>query len=67
MRFYKIKAPGAFRFGTSQADAKAKRDTLVAKVGCKKKDVKIEEVEVPTSKDSLALFINELAAKADKE
>jgi hypothetical protein len=66
MRCYLVTGPGAKRYGSTQADAHAKRDALVDKLGCKKKDVEIEEVEVPVSKADLLEFINGLCAEADK-
>jgi hypothetical protein len=66
MRCYLVTGPGAKRYGSTQADARAKRDELVDQLGCKKKDVEIEEVEVPVSKADLLEFINGLCAEADK-
>lgn len=65
MRCYLITAPGAKRYAATNALSKTVRDELVVQMGCKKKDVEIEQVEVPTAKADLLEFINELAAEAD--
>lgn len=66
MRCYLVVGPGAKRYGSTQADARTKREELVELIGCKKKDVEIEEVEVPVSKADLLEFINGLCAESDK-
>lgn len=66
MRCYLVKGSGAKRYAATQADSRAKREELVSLLGCKKKDVDITEVEVPTSKADLLEFINELCAESDK-
>ena len=71
MRVYKVEATigavVATRYGSTAADGKVKRDELMAKFGASKKEVTVEQVEIPTSKADLLLFINELSAKADAE
>lgn len=67
MRCYQVTGPGAKRYAATNADARAKRDELVEQLGCKKKDVEIEQVEVPTAKAELLEFINELCAELDEE
>jgi hypothetical protein len=57
---------GAIRFAKSVAHSRELRDQLVEKLGCRKKDVSIdEEVEIPTKKDELIDFLNELLAPYD--
>lgn len=68
MRAYKVSAGIHIRLAASQADARAKRDELVDKFNFKKKDVLIEELELPTGKAELLPAINELlSAHDDKE
>lgn len=70
MRAYKVSAVEdgeviGFRYGATQADAREKRDELVELFGVKKKDVTIEEEEIPVAKAELIEFINGLAALGD--
>lgn len=53
-----------FLIASTQADAKEKRDELVDDLGIKKKDVNIEEIEIPNSKQELLDFINEQITEA---
>jgi len=70
MRAYKVTAAEGetvlgFRFGSTQADAKAKRDELMEQFSIKKSAIETEEVEIPVAKAELLAFINELAAGQD--
>ena len=74
MRAYKVSAiekdgDEEFTLGTryagTNAEARATRDQLVEQFGVKKKDVSIEEAEVPTAKADLLVFINELLTEQD--
>ena len=70
MRAYKVIAvDGAaqlgFRFAGTAAESKIKRDELVAQFSIKKKDVSIEDCEVPTGKAELLEFLNTMAAEQD--
>lgn len=70
MRAYKVVAAEGdttlgFRFGSTQADAKEKRDSLMEQFSIKKSAVLIEEVEIPVAKAELLAFINELAEGQD--
>lgn len=71
MRVYKVEATigvtVATRYGSTAADGKVKRDELMAKFGASKKEMTVEQVEIPTAKADLLLFINELSAKADSK
>lgn len=67
MRCYLVTGPGAKRYAATNADARTKRDELVEQLGCKKKDVEIEQAEVPTAKAELLEFINGLCAELDEE
>lgn len=68
MRAYEVKtAGGATRYAGTNADAKEKRDALMAKFGLKKKDVVTTDIDIPTAKPDLLSFINELAAKTDPQ
>lgn len=66
MRCYLVKGPGAKRYASTNADARVIRDDLVAKLGCPKKDVEIDQTDVPTPKADLLKFINNLCAETDK-
>ncbi len=67
MRCYLVQGGGRKRYAGTQADARSTRDTIVEETGCKKKDVTIEEAEVPVAKAELIEFINGLCAETDKE
>ena len=67
MRCYLVTGPGAKRYAATNADARSTRDELVEQLGCKKKDVEIEQVDVPTAKAELLDFINGLCKKTDEE
>lgn len=67
MRCYLVKGPGAKRYAATNADARAKRDELVEQLGCKKKDVEIEQAEVPVAKAELLEFINGLCTELDEK
>lgn len=64
MRAYQVSAqPNGeiikFLIASTQADARVKRDELISDIpNLKKKDVVIEEIEVPTGKSDLIEFIN---------
>ena len=65
MRCYLIQAPGAKRYAGTQADARTKREELMALTNSKKKDVSIEEAEIPAGKSEQLDFINELCKELD--
>lgn len=70
MRAYQVTAKDGdtvlgTRYAGTQADARTKRDELMAQFDVKKKQVSIDEVEVPVAKAGLLEFINELASQAD--
>lgn len=67
MRCYLVTGPGAKRYASTNADARATRDELVEQLGVKKKDVDIEQVDVPTAKAELLEFINGLCAELDEK
>lgn len=67
MRCYLVKGPGAKRYAATNADARTTREELVEQLGCKKKDIEIEQTDVPTVKAELLDFINGLCKKLDKE
>ena len=61
MRLYKIGLPDAKpRFAGSMDGARAARRTLWESDGGRKMDIAIAEVEVPTNKEGLIAFLNEL-------
>jgi len=53
------------RYAGTNAEARATRDQLVEQFGLKKKDVTIEEAEIPVAKADLLAFINELLTEQD--
>jgi hypothetical protein len=69
MRAYKVstehnnddggKTP-VFRYAGTNAEARQTRDAMVNDYGVKKKEVTIEDVDIPTSKAELLDFINGL-------
>ena len=65
MRCYLVKGPGALRYASTNADARATRDELVEQLGVNKKDVDIVQTDIPVAKPELLKFINSLAVKAD--
>jgi hypothetical protein len=67
MRCYLVTGPGAKRYAATNADARATRDALVEQLDCKKKDVEIEQTDIPVAKVDLLDFINELCTELDKE
>ena len=66
MRCYLVTGPGAKRYASTNADAQANRDTLVEQLGCKKKDVEIEQTDILTAKAELLEFVNGLCAELDE-
>lgn len=67
MRCYLVTGPGAKRYASTNADARATRDELVEQLGCKKKDVEIEQTDIPTAKAELLEFVNGLCAEFDEK
>ena len=67
MRCYLVKGPGAKRYAATNADARTTREELVEQLDCKKKDIEIEQTDVPTAKAELLDFINGLCKELDEE
>jgi len=70
MRCYTVTtrtSPPLKRFAGTQADAKKTRDQLMVDADVKKKDVVIEETEVPVAKAALIQFLNDLIDSSNKE
>lgn len=65
MRCYLVTGPGTKRYASTNADARATRDEFVEKLGCKKKDVAIEQTDIPVGKADLLGFINALCSELD--
>lgn len=67
MRAYRVQDGEGkmIRFGGSQTEAKQKRDEIIETLGVKKKEVSIEEIEIPTSKTELLEFLNEFSSESD--
>ena len=67
MRCYLVQGGGRKRYAGTQADARVTRDAVAEETGVKKKDITIEEAEVPVAKAELLNFINELCIELDEE
>lgn len=65
MRCYLVTGPGAKRYAATNADARATRDELVEQLDCKKKEIEIEQTDIPVAKTDLLKFINGLCAELD--
>lgn len=65
MRCYRIEGGGRKRYAGTAADARQTRDDIMEETGVKKKDVSINEDEVPDDKAGKLQFINELCAELD--
>jgi hypothetical protein len=65
MRCYLVKCPGAKRYAATNADARTTREELVEQLGVKKKDIEIEQTDIPVAKADLLEFINGLCAETD--
>lgn len=63
MRCYLVKAPDACVYAGTNAAAREARRQLVEELGCKKSEVTIEQVDVPTAKDDLIGYLNRLLEK----
>lgn len=48
------------KFAGTQADARTARQAIVDEHGVKKKDVALDEIEIPTDKAGLLGFVNNL-------
>lgn len=67
MRLYRILTSDNKKFWEgSSAAASKKRTELTETLGCKRKDIEVEQVEVPTNKEGLIEFLNSLN-EADDE
>lgn len=53
------------RVAASQADGRIMRDAIMEEFGAKKKDVLLQPLDVPTKKEELIGFLNELYATID--
>lgn len=62
MKCYKVHTSMSTRYAASQTDARAKREDIVARTGCKKKDVQIEQIDVDTSKTGVIETLNAVCA-----
>lgn len=65
MRCYLIQAPGAKRYAGTAALARATRDELMELTNSKKKDVSIEDAEIPSDKNGQLDFVNALCTELD--
>ena len=65
MRCYRIEGGGRKRYAGTNAHARATRDELVIAGGLKKKDVSINDAEIPDDKQGKLAFINTLCEELD--
>jgi hypothetical protein len=65
MRCYLIQSARMKRYAGTNADATTTRNMIVEETGTRKKDVTIEQVDIPTAKSELLGFINGLCAESD--
>lgn len=65
MRCYLVQGGGRKRYASTNAVASATRNTIIAETGAKKKDVTIEQINIPVAKAELLEFINGLCAETD--
>ena len=67
MRCYTVQAKGFIRYAGTNAKAKEIRNEFfIEQLNFTKKDVTIEDAEVPLAKAELLEFINDLCAKLDQ-
>lgn len=66
MRCYLVQGGGRLRYASTNADATAIRNTIVEETGARKKDVIIEQTDIPMAKAELLEFINGLCKELDK-
>lgn len=67
MRCYKVHGNGYTRFAGSQGDARAVRQSLADDSGKSKSSFSIDQVEIPTAKEGLLSFVNDLSEKLDPQ
>ena len=67
MRCYKVHGNGYTRFVGSQGDARAARQSLADDSGKPKSSFSIDQVEIPTAKEGLLAFVNDLSEKLDPQ
>jgi len=65
MRCYLVQGGGRKRYASTNADATETRNDIVEATGVKKKEVTIEQVDIPVAKADLLEFINELCQETD--
>ena len=66
MRCYYVEAKGqSFRYCGTNALACEERKAMMARCGLRKKDITIEDAEIPVAKNELLEFVNKLAAQMD--
>lgn len=65
MRCYKVHGNGYIRFAGSQGDARQLRQNLAGDSGKGKLSFTVDQIDIPTGKDGLLAFANQLAAQAD--
>lgn len=65
MKSYLVSCPKGWRYAGSMTEVKEKRNELMEKFEVKKKDVEIAEIEIPTNKADLLIFLNDLLEHHD--
>ena len=68
MRVHKVSLPGKCeRYAGTGEDAKYFRDLFMETFSVGKKAITIEQTEIPTAKDDLLEFVNNLLTRIDEE
>lgn len=66
MRCYLVKGGGKMRYAATVAASVEARNKIIEDTGARKKDVEVEQTDIPMSKAELLVFINELCEKCDE-
>jgi len=66
MRCYQVKGGGRTRYVATVAASVEARNLIIEETGVKKKDVEVEQADIPMGKAELLVFVNELCEKFDE-
>lgn len=64
-RGYKISGGGYIRFAGAMAGAREQKNELVEEKGVDKKEVAIDDIEIPTGKAELVPFLNDIIKEVE--
>jgi hypothetical protein len=65
MRCYLVQGGGRKRYAATVAASVEARNAIIAETGIKKKDVEVEQADIPMGKAELLVFVNELCEALD--